>query len=177
MNTEFDLPLSPQQGMAFESLRSYLEESKHQTIQKRVYSRSGEFHFYDASSLEDCQDDSKKISLFRAGPDADDFYINLIRNQNRFRLQVLKSFIAPEEFIPKAQELLLNVGTTAAERLDSIGEPHPVTTPFGYSLWSMKGAEGSEANFERSVVEGVFSQEFADYCNQRTFCLKFRPRS
>lgn len=167
-----NIDLEPEELSAYSSLKNYLLQSKHSSLQRREYTKPGEFHFYDACSIEPSASDKIIISNFRSGPDTEDFHFQLHEQNKRLRVQILISHGHPDLFIAKVKEIIRMVGKTANER--SGQGSHPVATPFGYSLWSSPGGKKTVTNFEDSVSEQVFSRDFSDYCLGRTFCLKFR---
>jgi hypothetical protein len=172
MSALLNIDLASEERTAFDNLKTYLLQSKHSSIQRRDYTKPGEFNFYDASALEIAGAGKTIISNFRSGPKAEDFYFQLHQNQKRLQVQVLIASIEPDDFIDKVKEILKAVGKTAGERLNQ--NSHPVVTPFGFSLWSMPGGAKTITNFEDSISEQIFTPDFRDYCLERTFCLKFR---
>ena len=170
------LTLSEEEQPFFDALKNYLIQGKYGTIQKRTYRKSGEFDFYDVSSLEKSNDVEYLISVFRSGPKAEDFYFELIDGSNGLRARVKKSSVRPDKLIERVKEVLSNIGKTALERSAAINKTHPANTPYGFSLWSTNGGDGTAANFVRSVKQGVFSEDFQEYCVPRNFCLKYRER-
>lgn len=174
MTALLNLDLDTDELNAFEKIRNYLIQSKHSTMQRREYTKPGEFHFYDACTLESFTDDKLVISNFRSGPAEEDFYFHLHQVKGKIRVQVLLASIKPDEFVDKVKQIIRLIGETAGQRTGQ--NSHHVNTPFGYSLWSAVGGEKTLENFEKSISQQVFSRDFSEYCLERNFCLKFRER-
>lgn len=160
---------------ALVGIQNYLNQSKHSTIQKRTYTKPGEYHFYDVSALETTSGIGNTISLFRSGPKAQDFYFNLVQQGNRNYFQIFKSFEHPDNFVDVIRERVLYVGETAIERLEN-NKPHQINVPFGYSLWARDTSEKTPENFANSIKDGKFTEDFKNYCLPRNYRLVFRAK-
>lgn len=174
------LTLSETEVSKFKSYKQYLELSKHKTLQKRHYKKSGQFDFYDLSCLENPGETNSVISIFHGGPKARDLYFTLMEvRENLLQVKVLKSGYPPELLDSKITETLNASMDTAVERLPNLltGASFKPRIPYGYSLWSRKPGKGSEENFLQAVNDFTFSKDMMIYCGSRNFCLYYKPKA
>lgn len=176
MNAILKIDLRENELNAFDGLKRYLIESKHSTVQKRTYTKSGQFHYYDLGCLEKDSINETIISLFQSGPEVKDFYFNLIET-DCIHAQIFKSSHHPENFEEMIRERILDLGKTALERLESLNVSHPVVTPYGFSVWATVGKKGTIKNLNKAVEENIFTEDLRNYAVPRNFCVKYRLKN